>query len=220
MISKSSYSNTETFLFRANLLADRMLGTRENPIIQHHHEHYGYHGCGGCYGNSSSGESEGNSNKFIGVVSVIVALGVSYTIVQKWTEFSQVKAEISDTNALESDISKELTGDLKEAVDQVFIKQMALLTHLKTDARNELCIRSVFATSLMLLGAACLTAVAAPLTTTALVFGAISGSALLWRHGVQSVDVKLSGEAKELRFVIDKASVVFHDMLNLSRLSA
>ena len=160
MLSKTSHPNRESFLRESAVFASEVLKPLENeklsePTPYHHQTHPNFGRFSGCRGGGSSdadlGAPESRGMGVIAVFTTLVALVALYPTVQNWSEWSQTQNEISRVQAKIKEVELEIAGENQEGKDSiraVYQKEIALLTHLRSEARNGFYLKSLFITSL------------------------------------------------------------------------
>lgn len=227
MVSKLSYLNTEAFLQESNAFAEQVMHPEGNTgstgtTVHHHHTHshfggpaWGWGGGWGYYpqpiyvGSSGSRREGKKDNTFIAVLAAGAALIALYPTAQNWAEWSQASNGMDKVREKLQAVKPEIVEAhpaLKNSVQAVYQKEMALLDHLRTDARNGFCWKGLLIASL---SAVSYTAwFALPIPPVAIAGGVLATGAMIWRSGIRSIDNEVKRDAKELQIAVDQAAHV------------
>jgi hypothetical protein len=228
MLSKLSYLNTEAFLQESKAFAEQVQhpdgGTGSSGTTVHHHHTHSHFGSpawgwGGGWGyypqtvyvgsSGSSRREEKKDSTLIAVLAAGAALIVLYPTAQNWAEWSQATNGMAKVREKLRAVQPEIANAhpaLRNTVHAVDQKEMALLDHLRTDARNGFCWKGLFFASLS--AASYMAWYAMPIPPVAIAGGVLSVGAMIWRSGIRSIENEVQQDARELQIAVDQAAKV------------
>ncbi len=228
MVSKISYLNTEAFLQESNAFADQVLHPEGDigstgTTVHHTHSHWGSPAWGWgyypqpVYVEPSVGpcnDSKKRENPGLAILVGTAALAVLYPTAQNWAEWSQAKNGMAKVREKLQAVEPEIAAAhpaLRATVHSVYQKEMAMLDHLRTDARNGFCLKGVLVASL---AAVSYTAwIGSPISIIPILGGLAATGAMIWRSGIRSIQNEVKSEARELQIAVSQAARVL-DTIN------